>query len=115
MDLSFLKDSGGLFLPKPLQDFLGNYLVGDNNTTFYLTLWSVLHYISGILAVLILSIKIKNKYTTIAAYAFILHSLWEIWQILITSTPHTLRGYLDVAVDTILFMLGVSTAILVKK
>ncbi len=34
MDLSFLRDSGGLFLPKPLQDFLGTYVVGDDASTF---------------------------------------------------------------------------------
>jgi len=115
MDLSFLRDSGGLFLPKPLQDFLGTYVVGDDSSTFYLTLWSGLHFVSGLAVTLYLSTVIKNRHLLVAIYAFILHSLWEIWQLLITSTPRTTRGYLDLFVDTVLFMLGVIAVITIRK
>ena len=37
---------------------------------------------------------------------FVIHTIWEAWQVLITRTPNTQRGKVDTVVDTVLFLLG---------
>jgi hypothetical protein len=32
--------------------------------------------------------------------------MWEIWQLAVQNTPWTLRGILDIGMDTLLFMIG---------
>jgi hypothetical protein len=106
MDLSKFKDSGDLFLPQYLRDFLEIYLIGSDKTLFYITNWSVIHLISGIITRLIFVYYTKYSFMESLLYAFIIHTVWELWQYIITNTPHTLRGFVDTIVDTVLFMIG---------
>ena len=39
-----------------------------------------------------------------------LHTAWELWQVYIGMTPLTLRGGIDVVVDTLMGVLGYSLA-----
>jgi hypothetical protein len=98
----FLYNSGDLFLKGPIKNFLDYYWIGDDNTVFYFTNWSIMHFVSGIITAILLQTSEMNYWN-----GFVIHSLWEIWQIFIKKTPlETLRGRVDVIVDTILFMVG---------
>jgi hypothetical protein len=98
--------SGDVFLPKPVRDILQRYWVGSDKSVFYLTNWSVIHFLSGIMTAYFL-FQNKTK-ENIYFIAFLIHTLWELWQIFIGMTPiHTLRGQVDTVVDTVLFMAGV--------
>jgi hypothetical protein len=100
---SILFHSGDLFLPKPVKEFLEQYWIGDDNSLFYVTWWTFIHFMSGILTGLFL-LQYKNNYYL---HGFALHTLWEFWQILGKNTPYwTLRGRIDIVTDTIAFMIG---------
>jgi hypothetical protein len=98
--------SGDLFLPFAVRRFLEHYTIGTDTSLFYINNWSIIHLLSGIL-VAHLSIRYmpeKNVYIQ----ALIIHTIWELWQILGKNTAiGTLRGKLDVLVDTAFFMGGV--------
>lgn len=97
--------SGDLFLPKALVEFLNTYLVGDDTSLFYINLWTILHFLSGILTgALLVSYKLASSYFLTG---FLIHTAWELWQIIGKNTPiWTTRGQIDVATDTSAFMLG---------
>ena len=96
--------SADLFLPTSVQKVLGYYYVGSDTSKFYLTNWSILHFLSGIATAYFLQSRTKQIYLV----SFLIHTMWELWQILVRKTPiGTLRGQIDTVVDTILFMLGV--------
>lgn len=102
-DLLFL--SGDLFLPKSVRTVLEHYWVGNNRSLLYITNWSILHIVSGIL----IGYYLDTYQPTYSYYStgFWIHTVWEIWQILVKNTPYwTLRGKLDVITDTVLFMGG---------
>jgi hypothetical protein len=102
-DVLFL--SGDLFLPKSVRTFLEQYWVGNDRSLVYITNWSLIHLVSGILTGYIL----KTYWPTYGYYwtGFLIHSVWELWQILVKNTPYwTLRGRVDVVMDTVLFMFG---------
>jgi hypothetical protein len=111
--------SGDFFLPKYIRDILNTNIYMSSNYTFYLNGWSVIHFLSGLFIGFIYLIRYykitkntinkKDKY-----YYFIImlviHTLWEIWQVIIgMSKPYNLTGdsnIIDTFVDTILFMFG---------
>jgi len=100
-DLLFL--SGDLFLPKPMRTFLEQYWIGNNRSLIYVTNWSILHIVSGIL----IGYYLETYQPTYSYYStgFWIHTVWELWQILVKNTPYwTLRGQVDVVTDTVLFM-----------
>jgi hypothetical protein len=80
---------------------LERYWIGDDTSTLYITNWTFVHFLSGVLTVwLFPSLSVWG--------AFWLHSLAELWQILIGNTPWwTTRGRVDVLVDTLFYMIGV--------
>ena len=93
-----LCQSGDLFLPPRFRMVLETYLIGDDSSLFYVTYWTLIHFMSGIFVA-----YLKASYLT----GFLLHTLWEAYQILITNTPfHTLRGRVDILTDTAAFILG---------
>jgi hypothetical protein len=97
--------SADLFLPYSVQKILGQYYVGSDTSTFYLTNWSVLHFLSGIATAYFLQSRTTQIYLT----SFLIHTMWELWQIFVKKTPiRTRRGQIDTVVDTVLFMLGVA-------
>jgi hypothetical protein len=112
-DLLF--QSADLFLPTNIRNFLEYYYVGNDKSVFYLTNWSILHFVSGILVTLFLLKRPKQTNKNIILISFLIHTLWEVWQIYVKKTPiHTLRGQIDVFVDTLLFMSGVFVSLYFK-
>ncbi len=106
MNLTYYKNSGDLYLPKWLKGFLDTYLIGDSKSLFYLNVWSINHILSGILLSNILLRITHWTFSTVFVIGLILHCLWEIWQVIITNTPGSMRGIIDVGVDTVLFCAG---------
>jgi hypothetical protein len=93
--------SGDLFLPKRVRNILETYIIGDDKSLIYVSLWSFMHALSGVLFYFI-SNSLQGYLVT--------HTAWEIWQIYIGMTPlHTVRGILDIFVDTIMGVLGFLT------
>lgn len=106
-DLLFL--SGDLFLPKRVRNVLEEYHLGNMRSLVYITNWSLLHALSGMLVGYILF----HYYSEYDYYwtGFLIHTIWEVWQILVKNTPYwTLRGKVDVVVDTLMFMGGMAFA-----
>lgn len=104
-------NSGDVFLPKTLKQLLDTDIVGSSKKTFYFSGWSIMHFISGIITGYIYLYLGYNKQPTMYYYKlFILHTIWELWQMLIgMSRPYTLNGrsnLIDTIFDTIYFMLG---------
>jgi hypothetical protein len=105
---SFIYRSGDLFAPKNVRAFLETFIYGSYNDTVYITYWSVLHLLSGIgLAIVFRTWTMpKNPYII----GFIVHTVWELWQILIKmSNPFKVVGHnniVDTLLDTALFMFG---------
>lgn len=101
-DLLYL--SGDLFLPKTLRTFLEQYWIGNDRSLFYVTNWSILHALSGILV----GYGLIHYYPDLSYYTtgFYIHTLWEVWQLAVRNTPNTLRGTLDVLTDTAFFLTG---------
>lgn len=93
-----IRDLGDLFLPQPVKSFLELYLVGNDRSLLYINLWSVVHFLSGALTARVV--------TSSFVVAFWIHTAWEILQLVIRNTPWTPRGFLDVAMDTGLFLAG---------
>lgn len=102
---SWIYRSGDIFLPKEVRTILKYYLVGNNRTIFYITNWTLVHMLSGVLTAYTLSIwfpKVSLFWT-----GLFIHTLWELWQITIGMTKiRTLRGQVDTVVDTLAFLLG---------
>jgi hypothetical protein len=100
----FLFLSGDLFLPKRIRSFLETYHMGNDRSILYITNWSLVHFFTGILTAWILAVHYPG-YDTLWT-GFLLHTMWEIWQLAVQNTPWTLRGILDIGMDTLLFMIG---------
>lgn len=104
--------SGDLFLPKDVRNFLEYYYIGNGKSKFYVTNWSIIHFLTGILLTNYL-LKKRISVSEIVLITFIIHTIWELWQIYGENTPiETLRGQIDVIVDTVFFMAGVGVMIL---
>ena len=106
---NMIYNSGDMFLPERLKYILSVDLIGNSKKTFYVSWWSIVHFINGMLfgySYLYLNKDIKFYYYKL----FILHSLWEMWQALIgMSKPYKLSGrsnLIDIVQDTIFFMVG---------
>ena len=42
-------NSGDVFLPEKVKNILGTDLIGDSKKTFYVSGWSIVHFLNGIL------------------------------------------------------------------
>ena len=93
--------SGDIFLPRKYVDMLDTYIIGNKSSDFYVNYWTVLHGLSGL--VFAYFFDSKRAYL----YFFIAHSTWELWQILIGMTPRSLRGLIDITVDTLAGFSGI--------
>jgi hypothetical protein len=102
-------NSGDFFFPKFIKNILDKNIYITQNNSFYINGWSLLHYFSGMIlgAVYLYLDKGLNFYYY---YLFIIHTIWELWQMLIgMSKPWKLTGdsnLIDTFVDTIFFMIG---------
>ena len=112
---NIIYNSGDVFLPEKIKKILGTDLIGTSKKTFYVSGWSIVHLINGIIfGYLYLYFKGDNRLYMFKL--FIVHSIWEFWQMLIgMSKPYKLTGrsnIVDTIMDTIFFMLG---AYIVRK
>jgi hypothetical protein len=102
---SWIYKSGDIFLPKEVRTFLKQYWVGNDKSIFYITNWTFVHMLSGVLTAYTLSIwfpKVSLFWT-----GLLIHTLWELWQMAIGMTNiRTLRGQVDTVVDTLAFLIG---------
>jgi hypothetical protein len=99
--------SGDVFLPKRMRTVLERYHIGNDRSLVYVTNWSILHFFTGFLT----GILLMSFFPTYDYYwtGFLVHTVWEIWQVLVSNTPWwTLRGWVDIGMDTLLFMLGMA-------
>lgn len=105
METNVLFRSGDLFLTGKIKKFLDTVLIGSYESGLYISNWSIMHTISGVIMGFVLK-KYKNPYL----YGLIVHTIWEIWQISIgMSTITKLSGkssLIDIVVDTLFFLLG---------
>jgi hypothetical protein len=100
MKRSWVFASGDAFLPKGVRNVLETYILGDDTSVFYISLWSFVHMATGVVY------GITTPWS-VSFYVW-LHTLWELWQIWIGMTHiHTLRGAIDVGVDTLMGVFGV--------
>lgn len=92
--------SGDIFLPKDIVKKLDRYIIGDKESLFYINGWSIMHFFSGVLIRLIFKTDIKD--------AIMLHTIWEIWQIIIgMSDVREFWKIKDIIMDTLVFYIGV--------
>jgi hypothetical protein len=110
-----LLHSGDIFLSPSINKFLLTDILGDSKKTFYISNWSIIHLISGIILGYIVNqyLVLNTSKLIIDNYyfkMFILHTVWEFWQIFIgMSDPFRLTGnsnLVDIILDTTLFILG---------
>jgi hypothetical protein len=104
-------NSGDVFLPEPVVKLLGTELLGSSKKTLYLSGWSIVHFLTGILCGYIYEYVYPDVETGRYYYKlFILHTIWELWQVLIgMAHPFNLTGsgnILDIVIDTAMFMAG---------
>lgn len=102
-----IRDLGDLFLPAPVKSVLEVYLVGNDRSLLYLNVWSLVHALSGVLTAWGLTSSLET--------AFWIHTAWEALQLGIQNTPWSLRGAIDVVVDTLLFLGGFLAYLQVRR
>jgi hypothetical protein len=91
--------SGDLWLPAEVRSCLTQYIVGSDTSLFYVSIWSLVHMVSGMILGWV-------THRPLDWYLW-LHTTWEVWQIVIGMTPiHTARGLIDVATDTVMGVVG---------
>jgi hypothetical protein len=96
-----------LFLPYELRKFLGHYYIGNDKSTFYITNWSIVHFISGMILAFFLFFVYGKNVQRIFIMVFLLHTIWEAFQLYVHNTDNkTFRDKLDIVVDTCMSMLG---------
>ena len=106
---NIIYSSGDVFLPEKVKKILGTDLIGTSKKTFYVSGWSIVHLINGIIFGY-LYLYFKGDIRLYTFRMFIIHNIWEVWQMLIgMSKPYKLTGrsnLIDTIMDTIFFMLG---------
>lgn len=112
---NIIYNSGDAFLPEKLKNILGVDLIGSSTKTFYVSGWSIVHIINGIIfGYIYLYFKGDPRFYILKL--FILHTIWECWQVLIgMAKPYKLTGrsnLIDSIMDTVFFMSG---AYIVRK
>lgn len=119
-----LYNSGDVFLPKSVRDFLEKGWYPGDTETFYLNGWTGIHFLSGINVGIIylrwigVDDSLKTEKELRRKYywnLFIIHTMWEAWQVFIgMAKPWKLTGasnFIDSIVDTVFFMAGCYLAI----
>ena len=102
-------NSGDIFLPERVKKILSIDFVGSSKKTLYVSGWSIIHAINGIIAGYIyLYFKWNRKLYILKL--LIIHTIWELWQTIIgMAKPYKLTGrsnLIDSLLDTLFFMLG---------
>ena len=113
MNIDLLKKiiytSGGILFPENIKRILSTDIIGTSKKTFYISGWSIVHVISGIIfGYLYLYFNYDIRFYTLKMLAF--HTIWELWQVLTdVAKPYKLTGngnLVDSIMDTIFFMMG---------
>jgi hypothetical protein len=106
---NIIYNSGDVFLPEEIKYILGIDLIGTSKNTFYVSGWSIVHFINGIIFGY-LYLYFNGDIQLYTFKLFIIHTIWEFWQMLIgMSKPYKLTGrsnLIDTIMDTLFFMLG---------
>jgi hypothetical protein len=101
--------SGDVFLPEKVKTILATDIIGTSTKTFYVSGWSIVHLSMGIIIGYIY-LYFKGDIQFYNFKLFIIHTIWELWQMLIgMSKPYKLTGrsnFIDTIMDTIFFMSG---------
>ena len=113
MNIELLKTlsyySGDAFLPEKLTNIRGIDLIGSNKKSFYVSGWSIVHFVNGILVGYIY-LYFRQDINLYFYKMLILHTIWELWQMLIgMAKPYKLTGrssLVDSIMDTIFFLAG---------
>lgn len=108
---NMIYNSGDFFLPTPVKQILDKDIFGSSKKTFYFSGWSIIHFLSGVLfGYIYLYLGYTMTRSTYYYKLFILHTIWELWQMLIgMSKPYNLTGgsnIVDTLFDTLYFMIG---------
>lgn len=107
---NIIYNSGDAFLPENIKNILGTDLIGTSNKTFYVSGWSIVHLINGIIIGYIYLYYLNGDSRLYTLNLFIIHTMWEFWQMLIgMAKPYKLTGrsnLIDTIMDTIFFMIG---------
>jgi hypothetical protein len=113
MNKLYLRDimynSGEAFLPQTVKYILETNFFGSNKKTFYISGWSMVHLMNGmIIGFIYLYFRYNTRFYFLVM--FIIHTLWEAWQIFIgLSKYYKLSGpnnLVDTIMDTLFFMIG---------
>lgn len=112
--LERFRDAGDLYLPTSLKTFLDTYIIGSDESQFYLNYWSLVHLAAGILITYYL-LERGLFGIWLVLVAAIIHTLWEVLQYLVENTPRTRRGLNDFFIDTVMFLIGVSMMVCTHK
>jgi hypothetical protein len=107
---NIIYNSGDAFLPENIKNILGTDLIGTSEKTFYVSGWSIVHLINGIIIGYIYLHYLNGDSRLYTLNLFIIHTIWEFWQMLIgMAKPYKLTGrsnLIDTIMDTIFFMVG---------
>ena len=101
--------SGDFLLPQSIKKVFDILLYKNSNYSFYVEVWHIVHFFSGFLIGLI---YIYTGYSKDAYLwnLFIIHTIWEYWQVYIgMSKPFRLtyhNNLFDMMFDTFIFMVG---------
>ena len=105
-----LYSSGDVFLPEQVKKTLGTDIIGSSKKTIYISGWSMVHFINGVIFGYLYLHYFKGDRRYYFFKMFIIHTMWECWQMLIgMAKPYKLTGrsnLIDTIMDTIFFMLG---------
>ena len=106
---NIIYNSGDIFLPEKIKNILGTDLLGNSKKSFYVSGWSIVHFVNGII-IGYLYLYFKGDSRLYIFKLLIIHTMWELWQMLIgMSKPYKLTGrsnLIDTVMDTLFFMSG---------
>lgn len=113
-------NSADFFLPKPIVNLLNTNFYKLSNYSFYINGWTFIHFLSGmLLGIIYLNLYSTNYYNLYFYSLFIIHTIWELWQMLVkVSKPWKLTGdsnLIDTLVDTFVFMCGAAINIIILQ
>lgn len=107
--------SGDFLLPQSVKKVLDISLYKSSNYRFYVEVWHIVHFITGfILGLAYISLGYGRNLKEYLLTLFIIHAIWEYWQIFIGMSKPLRLSYhnnlFDIIFDTIVFMVGSSLA-----
>jgi hypothetical protein len=111
---------GDAYLPPHVSKILDYRFAGSNNG-YYVDFWSVTHFVWGMIINAVLGWFRLFNATTIYVMGFILHTLWELFQVMIGMSTfcryHSYRpfGLADTILDTLFFMFGMVLMNIIRK